>query len=92
VNACRITVGITKASLRIDELTNDAERLQLENERLREILESRENQINELVEEGNRLREQLQRAIKVECDHPLVQPAQRVNFLSRRERLQRLAS
>jgi predicted RNase H-like nuclease (RuvC/YqgF family) len=90
--AGNLSEELGKDSLRIDQLTNDGERLKLENERLREILESRENQNSELIQERDRLREQLQTSITVECNRPSVHPVQatqRVSILSRRERLQR---
>jgi predicted nucleic acid-binding Zn-ribbon protein len=81
---------LEKAKHRIEELTGDAERLLKGNERFQEVVEGHEGQITELVQERNRLREQLQTGIKVGCDHPITQPVQTVRTLSRRERLQRI--
>jgi len=81
---------LEKAKHRIEELTGDAERLLKGNVRLQEVVEGRESQITELVQEMNRLCEQVQTGIKVECDQTITQPVQTVRTLSRRERLQRV--
>jgi hypothetical protein len=78
---------LDKAKHRVEGLNSDAERHLMANERLREVLEGRENQITELVRERNALREQLQTAIKTSCDRPVITGTP-VSGMSRRERLQ----
>jgi hypothetical protein len=71
---------LEKANHRIAELER-------ENERVRNILQAREDRIADLVEDCNGLREKLQTALKVACDRPAIS-ATPARGMSRRERLQ----
>jgi hypothetical protein len=58
-------------------------------------IDTQKDKAKDLLRNNDALREQLKTAVKVECDRPMIQPiqaTQRVSILSRRERLQRLAS
>ncbi len=77
-----IAEQLEKANQRIADLERD-------NERVRNILQAREEKIADLVEDCNQLREQLHTAVKTSCDRPALSVTSS-RSLSRRERLHRV--